>query len=72
MKARITNIVHIKLQGDWTDRVEFIRKVNDIPKNATVVIVNYAIKFNVTIIIFKWQNRLLVLNTTKTILKRKR
>lgn len=54
MKARITNIVHIKMQGDWTDRVEFIRTVNDIPQNATVVIVNHSVKSDVTIIIFKY------------------
>lgn len=58
MTMRVLNTVVITLQGDWSNRVEYVRDINNIPANADVMSIDVSVKYNATNIVFKYETTL--------------
>lgn len=54
MTMRVLTTTVITLQGDWSDRVEYVRNINNIPANADLMSIDVSVKYNATNIIFKY------------------
>lgn len=58
MTMRVLTTTVITLQGDWHDRIEYVRDINNIPADADLMSIDVSVKYNATNIVFKYETTL--------------